>query len=52
MCPDTSFVGYFACAMAEGQALADALALANTAAALSVTQFGAMPSIPRRQELI
>ena len=39
-----TFVGYFACALAEGQPLADALAFANIAAALSVTQFGAMPS--------
>jgi ribokinase len=46
-----TFVGYFACAMAEGQALADALALANAAAALSVTQLGAMPSIPQRQDV-
>ncbi|WP_179137609.1 ribokinase [Candidatus Entotheonella palauensis] len=46
-----TFVGYFACAIAEGQALADALAFANTAAALSVTQFGAMPSIPKRQDV-
>jgi ribokinase len=46
-----TFVGYFACAIAEGQALADALALANAAAALSVTQFGAMPSIPVRGQI-
>ncbi len=46
-----TFVGYFACAIAEGQALADALALANAAAAFSVTQFGAMPSIPVRSQI-
>ncbi len=46
-----TFVGYFACAIAEGQALPDALALANAAAALSVTQFGAMPSIPQRRDV-
>jgi ribokinase len=46
-----TFVGYFACAIAEGQPLTEALALANTAAALSVTQCGAMPSIPQRQDL-
>jgi len=46
-----TFVGYFACAIAEGQPLAEALALANTAAARSVTQFGAMPSIPLRHQI-
>ena len=46
-----TFVGYFACAIAEGQPLADALALANAAAALSVTQAGAMPSIPVRSQI-
>ncbi len=46
-----TFVGYFACAMAEGHTLPDALALANAAAALSVTQFGAMPSIPQRRDV-
>ena len=46
-----TFVGYFACAIAEGQSLSDALALANAAAALSVTQFGAMPSIPLRSQI-
>ncbi len=46
-----TFVGYFACAMAEGQSLANALALANAAAARSVTQFGAMPSIPLRAQI-
>lgn len=46
-----TFVGYFACAVAERQALPDALALANAAAALSVTQLGAMPSIPRRRDV-
>lgn len=46
-----TFVGYFACTIAEGQALSDALSLANAAAALSVTQFGAMPSIPQRRDV-
>ena len=46
-----TFVGYFACAIAEGQVLAEALSLANAAAALSVTQFGAMPSIPARSQI-
>jgi ribokinase len=46
-----TFVGYLACALAEGQTLANALALANAAAALSVTRPGAQPSIPWRQEV-
>ncbi len=46
-----TFVGYFASALASGQALADALALANAAAALSVTRAGAMPSIPNREDV-
>jgi ribokinase len=46
-----TFVGYLACALAEGQALAKALALANAAAAFSVTRPGAQPSIPWRQEV-
>jgi ribokinase len=46
-----TFVGYFACAIAEGQPLDAALALANAAAARSVTQFGAMPSIPFRHQI-
>jgi sugar/nucleoside kinase (ribokinase family) len=46
-----TFVGYFACAIAEGQPLAEALALANAAAARSVTQVGAMPSIPLRSQI-
>jgi ribokinase len=46
-----TFVGYFASALAEGQTLPEALALANTAAAFSVTRAGAMPSIPHRQEI-
>ncbi len=46
-----TFVGYLACALAEGQTLPAALALANAAAALSVTRAGAMPSIPARQEV-
>jgi ribokinase len=47
-----TFVGYFASALAAGQSLPDALALANAAAALSVTRAGAMPSIPHRHEII
>jgi ribokinase len=46
-----TFVGYFASALAEGQSLPNALALANAAAALAVTRAGAMPSIPHRQDI-
>lgn len=43
-----TFVGYLACALAEAQPLAAAIAFANAAAGLSVTRAGAQPSIPRR----
>jgi ribokinase len=46
-----TFVGYLACALAEGQELPTAVMLANAAAALSVTRAGAQPSIPLRQEV-
>jgi ribokinase len=46
-----TFVGYFACALAEGRDLHTALTWANTAAALSVTRAGAMTSMPLRQEV-
>jgi ribokinase len=46
-----TFVGYLASALAEGQTLSKAVALANAAAALSVTHTGAQPSIPWRQEV-
>jgi ribokinase len=46
-----TFVGYLACALAEGQALPKALRLANAAAALAVTRKGAQPSIPHRHEV-
>jgi ribokinase len=45
-----TFVGYLACALAEGQTLPAALRLANAAAALAVTRLGAQSSIPYRQE--
>jgi ribokinase len=44
-----TFVGYLACALAEGQPLPSALRLATAAAALAVTQLGAQSSIPHRQ---
>jgi ribokinase len=46
-----TFVGYLACALAEGQGLPKALALANAAAALSVTRAGAQPAIPWRHDV-
>lgn len=46
-----TFVGYLACALAEGQSLAKGIALANTAAAVSVTRRGAQPAIPHRIEV-
>jgi ribokinase len=46
-----TFVGYFACALAEGRDLHTALTWANTAAALSVTRAGAMTSIPLHQDV-
>src|SRR5690606_7803126 len=46
-----TFVGYFACALAEGRDLHAALTWANTAAALSVTRAGTMASIPLRQDV-
>jgi ribokinase len=44
-----TFVGYLACALAEGQTLPNALRLATAAAALAVTRLGAQSSIPCRQ---
>ena len=46
-----TFVGYLACALAEGYALSEAVTLANAAAGLSVTREGAQSSIPRRREV-
>jgi ribokinase len=46
-----TFVGYFACALAEGHTLSEALQLANAAAALAVTRIGAQSSMPYRQEV-
>ncbi|MCL4841504.1 MAG: ribokinase [Bryobacteraceae bacterium] len=45
------FNGALAVALAEGQAIEQALAFANAAAALSVTRPGAQPAIPHRAEV-
>lgn len=45
------FNGALAVALGEGQPLLDAVRFANAAAAISVTRFGAQPSIPRRREI-
>jgi ribokinase len=44
-----AFNGGLAVALAEGQALAEAVRLASATAALSVTKAGAQPSLPQRQ---
>lgn len=46
-----TFVGYLACALAEGRLLSEAVRWANAAAALSVTRIGAQASIPQRREV-
>ena len=46
-----TFVGYLASALARGSGLAEALAEANAAAALSVTREGAQPAIPTRRQV-
>jgi ribokinase len=43
--------GALAVGLVEGQALLDAVAFANAAAALSVTRLGAQPSAPARAEI-
>lgn len=45
------FVGYMAAALAKGEALAEALKIANSAAAQSVAKSGAATSMPRRGEV-
>lgn len=45
------FNGALAVALAEGQAMEQALAFANAAAALSVTRRGAQPAVPARAEV-
>lgn len=46
-----TFNGALAVALAEGQALEQAVRFANAAAAISVTRAGAQPSAPRREEI-
>ncbi len=46
-----TFNGALAVALAEGQALEQAIPFANAAAAISVTRYGAQASIPSRQEV-
>jgi ribokinase len=46
-----TFNGALAVALAEGRDVGDAIAFANTAAALSVTRVGAQASIPSRAEV-
>ena len=46
-----AFNGAFATALAEGQALRDAIRFGNAAAALSVTQHGAAPSMPHTAQI-
>ncbi len=47
-----AFVGAFCVAVGSGMDTAKAVELANAAGALSVTRHGAMPSMPKRDELI
>lgn len=47
-----AFVGVLAAFLAEGRPLGEALALANAAAAISVTRKGAQPSMPHRAEIL
>jgi len=46
-----TFCGYLATALAEGQALKDALRLAATAGSLACTKAGAQPSVPLRPDV-
>ena len=46
-----TFNGALAVASSEGRSMADAIAFANAAAALSVTRLGAQASIPTRAEV-
>jgi ribokinase len=46
-----TYCGALAVGLAEGRSLGDALRFASAAAALTVTRFGAQPSIPRRAEI-
>ena len=46
-----AFVGAYAVGLADGLTAPGAIQWANAAAALSVTQAGAQPSLPRRRDL-
>ena len=46
------FNGALAVALSEGRALMEAVRFANAAAAISVTRWGARPSVPKRKEII
>jgi ribokinase len=45
------FNGALTVALAEGKNLSDAVRFANKAAAISITRYGAIPSVPKRHEL-
>jgi ribokinase len=45
------FNGALTVALAEGKSLGDAVRFANRAAAISITRYGAIPSIPKREEV-
>ena len=47
-----SFVGAFCVATCEGRLPEEALAFANRTAAVTVSRMGAMPSLPRREEVL
>ena len=46
-----TFIGALAVAMCEGQEMPDAIRFANAAAAVSITEVGAQPSIPNRERI-
>jgi len=46
-----AFVGAFACGLAEGKPIQEALRMANGEGALAATKLGAQPSLPSRREL-
>lgn len=47
-----TFNGYLVVELAKGKSLAEAILVANQAAAISVTRMGAQPSIPRYDEIM
>jgi ribokinase len=46
------FTGALTVAISEGQKITDAASFAGKAAAISITRYGAIPSIPKREEVI